>query len=75
NHESAVHETAVTVGRALFYNTVVLMAGFLVLLSARMYPNVKLGALVSATMALCYVATIYLYPAILRIIQIGPRAS
>ncbi len=73
DHEAAVHETAVTVGRALFYNTVVLMGGFLVLLFAHMYPNVKLGALVSATMALCYAATIYLYPAVLRVVRIEPR--
>ena len=73
DHEEAIHETAVTVGRALFYNTVVLMAGFLVLLNARMYPNVKLGALVSTTMALCYLATIYLYPAVLRVVSIEPQ--
>jgi predicted RND superfamily exporter protein len=62
---SAAIETARTAGRALFYNAAVLIGGFIVLLGARLYPQIKLGLLVSATMVICYVATMLLFPAAL----------
>lgn len=61
----AAVETSVTAGRAIFYNAIVLLGGFLVLLGARLYPQVKLGALVAATMLICFVATMFLFPAVL----------
>lgn len=60
--------TARTAGRALFYNAIVLIGGFATLLTARLYPQVKLGALVSTTIILCYVATMLLFPAGLRLL-------
>jgi len=67
----AARVTAATAGRALFYNAVVLAGGFCVLLGARFYPQVKLGALVSATMVICYVSTMLLFPAALRLMGTG----
>jgi len=64
-HEGASVLTAATAGRALFFNAVVLAGGFLVLLGARFYPQVKLGLLVTTTMVICYVYTMYLFPAAL----------
>ncbi len=64
-HEGASVLTAATAGRALFFNAVVLVGGFLVLLGARFYPQVKLGLLVTTTMVICYVYTLYLFPAAL----------
>lgn len=64
----AAERTALTAGRALFYNAAVLIAGFLTLLAARFYPQVKLGVLVSVTMVICYMVTMLLFPAGLRLI-------
>ncbi len=59
--------TAQTAGRALFINALVLVGGFATMLAARFYPQVKLGALVSSTMVICYVTTMLLFPAVLRL--------
>ncbi len=64
-HQEACSLIAATTGRALFFNALVLSGGFLVLLGARFDPHVKIGALVSATMVICYLTTMYLYPALL----------
>jgi len=66
----AAEETAVTAGRAIFYNALVLIGGFLVLLVAQLYPQMKLGALIAATMVLCFCGTMLLFPAALTLI--GP---
>jgi predicted RND superfamily exporter protein len=66
--EEAAVETARTAGRALFYNAVVLIGGFIVLLGARLYPQIKLGVLVSSTMVICYAATMLLFPAALGLL-------
>ena len=47
----------------------VLTGGFATLLGARFYPQMKLGALVSTTMVLCYVSTMLLFPAGLRLAE------
>lgn len=74
--EDAAEETAATAGRAIFYNAIVLIGGFLVLLAARLYPQVKLGALISATMVLSFLGTMCLFPAALRYIRAaGGKAS
>lgn len=65
----AAEETAVTAGRAIFYNAIVLIGGFLVLLAAQLYPQVKLGALIAATMVLCFLGTMLLFPGALRFIR------
>jgi hypothetical protein len=61
----AAVETSRTAGRALFYNAIILIGGFIVLLGARFYPEIKLGALISATMVICYFSTMLLFPAVL----------
>ena len=53
-------------GRAILFNALVVIGGFLVLLTAHLYPQVKLGALVSGSMLVCYLASCYLFPIILR---------
>jgi predicted RND superfamily exporter protein len=67
--EAAAIETARTAGRALFYNAAVLIGGFIVLLGARLYPQIKLGVLVSVTMVICYAATMLLFPAALALMN------
>ncbi len=58
----ANHDT----GRALLFNALVVIGGFLVLLTAPLYPQVKLGALISGSMAVCYIASCYLFPILLK---------
>jgi predicted RND superfamily exporter protein len=65
----AARVTAQSAGRALFLNALVLVAGFATLMTARFYPQVKLGALVSATMMICYLTTMGLFPAVLRLLH------
>ncbi len=64
-HAEACDRTAATAGRALLFNAVVLFFGFIVLLAARFNPQIKLGGLVAATVLICYVSTIYLFPVLL----------
>ncbi len=61
----SVVETNRSVGHALLFNAFVVMGGFLVLLSASLYPQMKLGGLIAATMLVCYLASVYLFPVIL----------
>ncbi|MBL4759950.1 MAG: RND family transporter [Mariprofundaceae bacterium] len=53
-------------GRAIAFNALVVIGGFLVLLTANLYPQVKLGALVACSMVICYLATCYLFPVLLN---------
>ena len=65
NYAESVINTNRSVGHAILFNTVVVVGGFLVLLSAALYPQMKLGALIAATMLICYAATCYLFPVLL----------
>jgi len=64
-YEESVINTNRSVGHAILFNTIVVVGGFLVLLSAALYPQMKLGALIAATMIICYLATVYLFPVLL----------
>jgi predicted RND superfamily exporter protein len=64
-YEESVINTNQSVGHAILFNTFVVVGGFLVLLSAALYPQMKLGALIAATMVVCYLATCYLFPVLL----------
>jgi len=65
SYEESVINTNHSVGHAILFNTIVVVGGFLVLLSANLYPQMKLGALIAATMIICYLATVYLFPVLL----------
>ncbi|MDT8376113.1 MAG: MMPL family transporter [Mariprofundaceae bacterium] len=65
SYEESVINTNRSVGHAILFNTFVVVGGFLVLLSAALYPQMKLGALIAATMVICYLATCYLFPVLL----------
>jgi len=65
SYEESVINTNRSVGHAILFNTIVVVGGFLVLLSAALYPQMKLGALIAATMIICYFATVYLFPVLL----------
>jgi len=65
SYSESVVNTNRSVGHAILFNTIVVVGGFLVLLSAALYPQMKLGALIAATMIVCYLATCYLFPVLL----------
>ena len=65
SYEECVINTNRSVGHAILFNSFVVVGGFLVLLSAALYPQMKLGALIAATMVVCYLATCYLFPVLL----------
>lgn len=65
-HDEIVRHSNDDTGRALVFNALVVIGGFLVLLTADLYPQVKLGALVAGSMAICYVASCYLFPTLLK---------
>ncbi|MDQ6983442.1 MAG: MMPL family transporter, partial [Ghiorsea sp.] len=65
SYEESVMNTNQSVGHAILFNSIVVVGGFLVLLSAALYPQMKLGALIAATMIICYLATVYLFPVLL----------
>jgi len=65
SYEESVINTNRSVGHAILFNTFVVVGGFLVLLTAALYPQMKLGALIAATMVVCYLATCYLFPVLL----------
>ncbi|MDQ6998429.1 MAG: MMPL family transporter [Mariprofundus sp.] len=65
SYEESVINTNRSVGHAILFNSFVVIGGFLVLLSAALYPQMKLGALIAATMVVCYLATCYLFPVLL----------
>jgi len=65
SYEDSVINTNRSVGHAILFNSFVVVGGFLVLLSAALYPQMKLGALIAATIVICYLATCYLFPVLL----------
>ncbi len=65
-HADIVQHSNHDTGRALLFNALVVIGGFLVLLTAPLYPQVKLGALVAGSMAVCYLASTWLFPIVLQ---------
>ena len=55
-----------TSGRAIWYNALVVALGFLVLLSADLIPQQKLGMMVSMTMMTCFAGAATILPALLN---------
>ena len=64
-YPAAIRQTNGSVGHAILFNAVIIIGGFMVLLGAELYPQMKLGSLVAATMAVCYLASCYLFPVLL----------
>ncbi len=54
-----------TTGKTIFFNAVVVVAGFMVLLASQMPPNQQMGLLVSAAMFSSFIATLTVLPALI----------
>ncbi|MCF7821835.1 MAG: MMPL family transporter [Mariprofundaceae bacterium] len=58
-----------TTGKTIFFNAVVVVAGFMVLLASQMPPNQQMGLLVSAAMLSSFIATLTVLPALIMTAQ------
>jgi predicted RND superfamily exporter protein len=67
--EFAMRETLGTTGVAIFYNAVVVFAGFMVLIGSQFPPNRVLGILVAMNMVVCFLGTVTLMAALLHRLQ------
>ena len=66
DYTDAVRTTVEKAGRALFWNAVVLAAGFSVLMASSLKPNHTLGLLLAASTLACYAGSLLLLPFLLR---------
>ena len=64
--EAITLATMVTSGKAIFFNAVVVIGGFLVFLSSKFLPNYYLGAMMALNMGACLVASMTLLPVMLN---------
>jgi hypothetical protein len=58
--------TMVTSGKAIFFNAVVVIGGYLVFLTSNFSPNFALGAMVALNMSACLLASMTVLPAVLN---------
>jgi len=61
----ALVRTLATTGKTILFNAVVVIAGFMVLLTSVMPPNQQMGLLVSAAMLSSFIATLTVLPALI----------
>jgi predicted RND superfamily exporter protein len=69
SREAVMRDTMSISGVAIFYNAMVVLAGFLVLAASEFPPNRALGILVSLNMLVCFLGTVTLLAAALHHIQ------
>jgi len=70
DHDDSVANTWAITGRAVSWNALVLSAGFLVLTLSSMPPNRRLGILLAAAVACCYLMTLLLLPKLMQKLKI-----
>lgn len=76
SYEKALHAATLDVGRALFITSVVLVAGFLVFLHARLDSIANFGSLLSGTIFAALLADFFLMPAlVLTFKPFGPESK
>jgi predicted RND superfamily exporter protein len=63
---AAMHRSHASVGRALFYTSVIIIAGFSVLALSNFIPSILFGLLTGLAMAMALVANLTLLPLLLR---------
>jgi predicted RND superfamily exporter protein len=76
--EAAMQETLGTAGVAIFYNALVVFAGFMVLIGSQFPPNRVFGLLVAMNMVVCFLGTVTLMAALLHRLQpsfLHPRSG
>ena len=66
NPEQITAATMATSGKAIFFNAVVVIGGFMVFLTSSFRPNFYLGAMLSLNMGACLIVSMTVLPAILN---------
>jgi hypothetical protein len=66
DEKEATFLTMITSGEAIFFNAIVVIAGFLVFLTSNFPPNIKLGRLVALNMLTSFLGAITILPALLN---------
>jgi hypothetical protein len=69
NPEEITVATMVTSGKAIFFNAVVVIGGYLVFLTSNFSPNFALGAMVAVSMSACLAASMTVLPAVLNVLK------
>ena len=69
NRCNATVRTMTTTGRAIFFNALAVIAGFMVLYTSNFPANGQLGGLVSVNMLTCFIAAVTILPALLNAIK------
>ena len=64
--EAITLATMATSGKAIFFNAIVVIGGFLVFLASNFLPNYYLGAMMALNMGACLVASMTILPAMLN---------
>ena len=67
--EAITLATMATSGKAIFFNAIVVIGGFLVLLASNFLPNYHLGAMMALNMGACLVVSMTVLPVILNTFQ------
>jgi len=65
NINEALPLSLATTGKTIFFNAIVVVAGFMVLMASQMPPNQQMGLLVSIAMLSSFVATLTVLPALI----------
>ncbi len=65
NYVAAMHRAHESIGSAMYYTTLVIMAGFSVLMLSNFYPTIHFGLLIVLTMFMAIVADLLLLPVLL----------
>ena len=65
NIEEVLPLSLATTGKTIFFNAIVVVAGFMVLLASQMPPNQQMGLLVSIAMLSSFMATLTVLPALI----------
>ncbi len=64
--EDVTVETMVTAGKAIFFNAIVVIGGFLVFLTSHFPPHVKLGFLIGLNMFVSFLGAVTILPALIN---------
>ena len=64
--EAITLATMATSGKAIFFNAIVVIGGFLVFLASKFLPNYELGVMMALNMGACLVASMTVLPAVLN---------
>ena len=66
DHSAAIHTVQTTVGKALYYTSITITLGFVVLVSSNFMPSIYFGMFTSLAMVISLLATFTIIPILLN---------